>query len=342
MTNNGKKYVLAGDIGGTKTFLGAFITGMAASEPIKPEPIKIEKYTNADFNSIEEVVDTFRASLGSDGGFTLGESFATLGVAAPVVGGRCTLTNMNWEIDGSAIKARYALKRVRLINDLVATGWGVRLLKDEDLVTLQRGVTRPGNAALIAAGTGLGEAILTYDGERHFPTASEGGHTDFAPRSGLEIELLNFLMERYGHVSYERVLSGAGLKSLYDFFSARSGGPDGALQERFDAEGAASVISSLALKGSDARCVEALNLFISLYGSEAGNLALKSMAVGGVYVGGGITPKIIEAIKGSSAFIDSFTSKGRFEGLLSEIPVYVILNEMTALYGAAFHAGQLS
>ena len=166
------------------------------------------------------------------------------------------------------------------------------------------------------------------------------GHTDFAPRNGVEIDLLKFLMERYGRVSYERVLSGGGLENLYDFFSARSGEPDERLRKRFDTEGAGSVISTEALGGGDACCKEALELFISLYGSEAGNLALKSMAVGGVYVGGGITPKIIKAIEGSDTFMGSFTSKGRLEGLLSEVPVFVILNEMTALYGAAFHAGQ--
>ncbi len=340
MGKNGKKYVLAGDIGGTKTFLGAFIASPNLTGPTKLEPIKIEKYTNAEFASIESVVEEFCAVLGSTGGFIPGKASATFGVAGPVVGGRRTLTNMNWEIDGPALKTRFKLKSVTLINDLVATGWGVRLLGPDELVTLQGGVARPGNAALIAAGTGLGEAILSYDGERHIPTASEGGHTDFAPRNDLEIELLKFMMERYGHVSYERVLSGGGLKNLYDFFSARAGVTDESLNERFGSEEAGAVISSMALDGSNAECVAALELFISLYGSEAGNLALKSMAVGGIYVGGGIAPKIIKVIEASTLFMDSFKGKGRFDALLSEIPVYIILNEMAALHGAAFYASQ--
>ena len=279
--------------------------------------------------------------MGSMGGFIPAKASAALGVAAPVVDGVCTLTNTNWEIDPEAIRSRFGLNSVALMNDLVATGWGVRLLGDSDIVTLQRGVKRSGNAALIAAGTGLGEAMLSYDGEDHLPMASEGGHTDLAPRDPVEIELLKFLMDRYGHVSYERVLSGPGLKNLYDFFSARSGVSDEGVKRRFASEEAGAVISSAALDGSNAECVEALNLFISLYGSEAGNLALRSMAIGGIYVGGGITPKIIKAVEGSTAFMDSFKGKGRLGTLLSEIPVYVILNEMTALYGAAFYAGQV-
>jgi glucokinase len=333
MAHDSEKFILAGDVGGTKTFLGVFL-----ERPSAPEPVKIEKFANADFASIEEVIEGFLASPELKGELKGGVCSATLGVAAPVVADRCTLTNMDWEIDGRAIKERLGVRRFALINDLAATGWGVGFLKDDDFFVLQRGVARPGNAALIAAGTGLGEAMLFYDGARHIPSASEGGHTDFAPRSALEMELLSYLAKRYGHVSYERVLSGPGLKSIYDFFRERGDGRGEDLEERFKAEEPAQVISSEALDGRDGDSKRALELFISLYGAEAGNLALKSLAVGGVYVGGGIAPRIIKAMKSSDAFMSSFTGKGRFEGLLKEVPVRVILNEKTALYGAALHA----
>jgi glucokinase len=329
-----EKLILAGDIGGTKTFLGVFL-----ERPLAPEPVKVEKFANADFASVEEVIEGFLASPELKGELKGGLRSATLGVAAPVLADKCTLTNMQWEIDGRAIKERLGVGRLALINDLAATAWGVRLLKDDDFFVLQRGVARPGNAALIAAGTGLGEAMLFYDGERHIPSASEGGHTDFAPRSALEMELLSYMAKRYGHVSYELVLSGPGLKNIYDFFRERGDGGGEDLEKRFASEEAAQVISTEALGGRDSDCKRALELFISLYGAEAGNLALKSLAVGGVYVGGGIAPRIIKAMESSNAFMNSFTGKGRLSALLKEVPVRVILNEKTALYGAALHAG---
>lgn len=326
----GKGKILAGDMGGTKTDLGLF-----SVEGSRIRPVEEKKFINADYKGPLEVIEEFLGEVGGEG---IGA--ATFGVAAPVEGNRATLTNISWDIDGEEIKKRFAIDRVELINDLAATGWGLLVLSPEDMVVLQEGRAREGNACLVAAGTGLGESILFWDGKAHVPSATEGGHTDFAPRDLVETGLLSFLVERYGHVSYERVLSGTGLKNIYDFFRQAVGQEESpGLAERFEKEDPASVISDEALKGGDETCLMALKQFISIYGAEAGNLALKALAVGGVYVGGGIAPKIIEPLKGGG-FVEAFTDKGRFKEFLSNIPVYVILNARTALYGAAHHAAR--
>lgn len=333
MDNGDEKLILAGDIGGTKSYLGLFISKDGALTQIDEE-----RYINKDFSSVEDVLVAFKKRVGRRK-----ITSSSLGVACPVVENRCTLTNMTWDIDAEELREVLGIPVLAVINDLVATGWGVKLLGTDDLYTLQEGYKRNGNAALIAAGTGLGEAILFGDGESSFPSGSEGGHTDFAPRNDVEIELLNSLRAEYGHVSYERILSGPGLKTLYDFFRARSGKPvPERMEKRFvSGESAASVVSSEALSGGDEEAIASLKLFISIYGAEAGNLALKSMATAGVYIGGGIAPKILDAIKADSTFIDSFTDKGRFKEFMERLPVYVILNEKTALLGAALHASLL-
>lgn len=322
--------LLAGDVGGTKTFMGLF---RLAGEGL--ELLRSESYENKMFGDFETVVAGFLEKSGP-----VSIDAAAFGIACPVVEGRGTLTNLHWVIDSFELAGRFGIEKAGLINDLVATAWGTGVLSEDDFHTLQAGVARSGNSALIAAGTGLGEATIFRDGQFSVPSASEGGHADFAPRTPVEIELLEYLIGLWDHASYERVLSGPGLVNIYNFLKSRRGGSE-RISVRMREEGGAQVISEEALSGGDKNCVDALDLFISIYGAEAGNLALRSMATGGVYVGGGIAPKVLPALKRGS-FIKSFRQKGRFEGLLSEIPVKVILNEKTALFGAAVYASRLT
>ncbi len=322
------RLLLAGDIGGTKTFLALFAEDGAALRPVKEA-----SFVNSGFSGPEEIIGEFLEK---------GEavSAASFGIACPIEGNRCALTNLPWVVDGQELAGKFKIKRLSLINDLYAMAWGVGLLKDEDLFQLQTGILKKGNAALIAAGTGLGEAILFWDGKAFMPSPSEGGHADFAPRDRIEMELFDYLSGLYGHVSYERVLSGPGIADLYRFFRSRNGPEPERLRERFEKEDAAAVVTDEALKNGDKACKEALDLFISIYGAESGNMALKSLALGGVYIGGGIAPRILKAII-DGPFIESFRSKGRFEKLLSEVPVKVILNEKTGLLGAAVCSANL-
>ncbi|MBI5886363.1 MAG: glucokinase [Deltaproteobacteria bacterium] len=311
--------VIAGDIGGTKSLLGAFTPARAAHVPVCEA-----RYDNGKYAGIEEVLSAFIKDNALKG-----VSAACLALACPIEDNRGTLTNRNWRVDAETLAERFGFARVSLINDLVATAIGSLYLQPGDVHVLQQGRSRPGNRALIAAGTGLGEAALFWDGHAHIPSASEGGHADFAARTDIEMELLARLTGRYGHVSYERVLSGAGLEAVYSFLAYRHDGSDQALT--------ASVIVDEALNKGSVLCSEALDLFVSVYGAEAGNLALKTMAAGGIYIGGGIAPKILKALQ-NGGFIKAFRDKGRFAGWLSEIPVSVIMNEKTALLGAARHA----
>lgn len=321
------QYALAGDIGGTKTILGLF-----SFNGSKIKFLKVERFLNARHSSIEDVAGMFLNDV------DLNISSACFGVASPVHEGACTLTNMDWRIDAGKIKKRFNIKKAALINDLVATGYGIRFLVKKDLHVLNKGVKSRGNAVIISAGTGLGEAILFWNGSGHIPLDSEGGHADFAPRTDIEIKLLNFLRTRFEHVSYERALSGQGLENIYRFLLERSKKPmTRAMSGMFAALGPAPAISKGALVGKDKLCADALRLFVSIYGAEAGNLALKAMAAGGVYIGGGIAPCILNAMEGGK-FLDSFKDKGRFSEFMSRIPVYVILNDRAALYGATRQA----
>jgi glucokinase len=237
------------------------------------------------------------------------------------------------------VAKRLHLKRVGLINDLEANAYGIAVLQSKDFVILNKGArSAGGNKAIISAGTGLGEAGMFWDGKTHRPFASEGGHTDFAPRNHLEMELLAYSMNRYRRVSYERLVSGPGLVHIYEFLrSTGKGGEPAWLTEELRQGDQASIISRHAIEGKSPLCLQALDLFVSLYGAEAGNLALKIMATGGVYLGGGIAPKIIPKLKGPE-LMNAFTAKGRMRPLLQDIPVKVIMNPKTALLGAARHA----
>jgi glucokinase len=268
---------------------------------------------------------------------------ACFGVAGPVIGNRCRTTNLPWVVDGPELARRFKIPAVRLVNDLEATAHGLLCLRPDEFTVLNRGTPPAGKSAmvLIAAGTGLGEAMLYWNGHRYQPRPSEGGHADFAPNSDQEIELLRYLRGSYVHVSYERVLSGPGLHAIYEFLRDTKKNEPTWVAERIKMSDPAAVIAEIGLGGQAEICVQALDLFTSIYGAEAGNLALKALAFDGVYLGGGIAPKILPKLQ-EPGFLRAFTSKGRYQRLLSGIPVRVIMNPKTALIGAASAAASLS
>jgi len=291
---------------------------------------------SADFKSLEAVVRRF---LGEGPAPRI--AAACFGVAGPVVDGRCVTTNLPWEADEASLAKAIPARRVRLLNDLEAAAYGVLTLPPRALAPIQRGEARKGNMVLIAAGTGLGEAILLWDGARHRVSASEGGHADFGPRSELEIDLLRFLKREFDHVSYERVLSGPGLHNIYRFLRGRGHAPEPSwLRDRMEREDPSAVVSEVGLAGGHPLCTTALDLFVSIYGSEAGNLALKALALGGVFIGGGIAPKIRAKLTDGN-FLRTFCDKGRYRDLLRSIPVHLVLDPRAPLLGAASVARDL-
>lgn len=320
--------ILAGDIGGTNTRLA-----LVDAAPGGMRVLFEETYPSREWTCLEAVLGEFLALRSA--AFTA----ASFGIAGPVRDGRCEATNLPWVVDAKNVAMRLRLERVGLVNDLVANAYGIALLRGRDLVTLNRGARNArGNQALISAGTGLGEAGLIWDGEAHRPFGSEGGHADFAPRNRLEMELLEYLLKSHGRVSFERVVSGPGLVNLYRFLrdTGRGEEPPWLAEQLRDGDQAA-VISRNALDGRSPVCVQALDLFVSLYGAQAGNLALTVMATGGVFLGGGIAPQVLPKLKEPS-FMNAFTAKGRLSPLLRDMPVRVIMNPKTALLGAARHA----
>jgi glucokinase len=318
--------ILAGDIGGTHTRLALF-----DADP--HVPVASETYASGEHAGLVEVLQAFLADRAAS---IDGAGFA---VAGPVSGGRAKTTNLAWPVDAAQLADVLGLASVDLVNDLYANAYGIAELAPEDLVTLNPGdPSVGGNAAVISAGTGLGEAGLYWDGERYDAFASEGGHCDFAPRTELEIELLRFLARDGAHVSYEHVCSGIGLVNVYRFLRARSatGEPTWLTEALARGEGAAA-IGEAAVACRDEVCQQALALMVSIYGAEAGNLALKLLATGGVYLGGGIAPRILPQLR-EGGFLAAFTDKGRFAPLLERIPIHVIVNDRTALLGAARYA----
>jgi glucokinase len=267
---------------------------------------------------------------------------ACFGVAGPVIDGKVTATNLPWHVDCELLQKELSLERLTLINDLVANAYGISVLKKADYTILNPGKVKKGNAVLISSGTGLGEAILFWNGKQHIPSASEGGHVEFGPRNELETKLFQYLFNRFGHVSYERVLSGTGLGHIYQFLrdSRRFGREPKWLSREMKQEDSAAVISKTAELKRSRLCGKALDMFASIYGAAAGNLALQVMAVGGVYVGGGIAPKIIWKLK-DGTFMEAFKNKGRLSEIVAHIPVKVIINDRAALLGAAYHAMEL-
>ncbi len=319
--------ILAGDIGGTSTRLALF-------DGDSREPVAVEQYPSREHEGLEPMIELFLREHPAT------VIAATFGVAGPVREGvSVETTNLAWPVSGPSVARLLGLPRVELLNDLVANAYGIAALGSEDLHVLSEGDPKAtGNAAVISAGTGLGEAGLFWDGERHHPFASEGGHGDFGPRDDDEIDLWRWVYAKYGHSSYERVCSGMGLVNIYEFLRERSTEPEpNWLREEMVERDAGAVISRAALDGEDQVCVRALDMMVSIYGAEAGNLALKIMATHGVYLGGGIAPKILPKLE-DGTFMRSFADKGRFVPLLGRIPVYVITNDRTALLGAALRA----
>ena len=317
--------VIGGDIGGTKTRLCLF---EASGETLE---MRAERtFQSIGYPALDDIVRDFLALTGARA------ELACFGIAGPVAGRTARTTNLAWRIDAGAIERAFGFRRVRLINDLEAIAWGIGDLGADDICELQPGAPGAvGNRAVIAAGTGLGEAGSYWDGRRHRPWATEGGHACFAPRDELEIELLRFLARRFPRVSWERVVSGRGLVNIYDFLLEHRGArSEPWLAEEMAAGDPAAAISQAARAGRNELCAEAVGLFVSLYGAEAGNLALKVLAKGGVYLGGGIAPKLLEELK-KPAFLESFLAKGRMRPLLEAMPVRVILDDRAALAGTA-------
>lgn len=277
--------------------------------------------------------------LGSDAGPIAAAAF---GIAGPVVDDAVQTTNLPWHIGGASLRERLGTPHVRLLNDLEAIAYGALVLPDEQLHTLNAGVPRPGNRAVIAAGTGLGQALLFWDGTRHVPVATEGGHADFAPRDEVEHDLLRWLERKYdGHVSYERTVSGHGLVNIFEFLDEHCGIPVAdETRRRFASEDRAAVIGAQGIAGSCPASVAAVERFVAIYGAQAGNLALTVMATGGVYIGGGIVGKMLPVVT-RGGFLDAFTAKGRYERLLREIPIWIIRDPDAGLLGAADVAARL-
>jgi len=340
--------ILAADIGGTSTRLAIFEMQAGSVQDNSAQirdlarkgvaPIASQRYPSADYGGLEAILAEFTARHGHD------FSCACFGLAGPIRGGVASLSNLPWVIDAHALAQALGISHVWLINDLEANAYGIPLLGPDDLAPLAVGAQDDsGNAAVISAGTGLGEAGMVRDGARLLPFATEGGHADFAPRDELEVELWRYLGERFGRVSYERVVSGPGLANIYEFLRQSGRGEESPeIAARLQREDPAAVISTAALAKSCGLCSQALSLFVRVYGAEAGNLALRTLATGGIYLGGGIAPKILPALQGGE-FMKAFVDKGRMTPLMDKMPVFVILNPGAALLGAgryaALHAG---
>lgn len=351
--------ILAGDIGGTKTNLALYDWSAE-----RVEPVRLETFHSADYKSLEEILEEFltppkppmllddievapsgeeQAEVEPVPAEPIKLAAACFGIAGPVIENHSQTTNLPWVVDGAAIAKRFDIPRVQLLNDLEATAYGILLLRPDELEVLN-----PGNPpkkrqalALIAAGTGLGEAILFWDGKSYRPMPSEGGHTDFAPNNDYEIELLRYLRSQFLHVSYERILSGPGLNAIYEYVRDTKKNEPTWLAEKIKVGDPAAEIAEAGLKGQADIAKQALDLFASIYGAEAGNLALKALSLDGVYVAGGMAPKLIKKLQ-DGTFMKAFINKGRYKRLLGNMPVKVVMNQQTALLGAASVAAALS
>jgi glucokinase len=317
--------ILAGDIGGTNARLAYF-----QPQNGRFQLISERVFPSRDHRGLGEIVKQFLDESGTR------PEAACFGIAGPVRNGRVETSNLPWVIEQSVLANQIHLAATLLINDLEASAWGIGALGMEDLVTLNPGAgSVAGNQAVVAPGTGLGEAGLFWDGSRHHVFACEGGHTDFAARGELQAELLRFLVTKFGHVSYERILSGPGLVNVYEFLCASGCGKESA--ELSAARGAgdpAAAISQAALSGKDSLAGKALDLWIAVYGAETSNLGLKIMSTGGLFLAGGISPKILPKLQGS-LFMEAFLDKGRMRPLVEAMPVHVVTNEKAGLLGAA-------
>jgi glucokinase len=322
------QFVLAGDIGGTKTILALF-----SYEKGPLQPLYEMSYASDAYPDLDTIIAEF---------FLHAKAFAAtacFGVAGPVRDGRAVITNLPWQPDSRLLQASHGFSRAILINDLVATGYAITHLPVSNFFTINNGIkTNAGALGIIAPGTGLGEVVFTWDGSQYLAVPSEGGHTDFGPSSETEYQLLDFLKNRYGHVSYDRICSGRGLPVIYEFLKSLGNfaEPDWLVEQLVSAEDPAPVIVNAALDSTKPCeiCIKTLKIFVSILGAEAGNLALKGLTTGGMFLGGGIPPRIKPFLK-EDIFMKSFTSKGRMSYLLDDMPVKVILNPKAALIGAA-------
>ena len=321
---------LAGDIGGTKTTLALYSREQGARRPLAERT-----FPSTEYSGLEAIVDEFLKSE------KCVVTHAAFGIAGPITGRAVKTTNLPWVVSEEKIAEKLKVKHAHLINDLEAVASGVPLLHEDDLVTLNEGKSADGGAVgVIAPGTGLGEAFLTFDGSRYRAHASEGGHADFAPTGEVEIELLRYLRKKYDHVSYERVCSGMAIPDIYEFLRDAGYGtePEWLVDELSGVADATPVIVRGAIDEAKSceLCTAALEIFVSVLGAEAGNLALKVMATGGLYIGGGIPPRIISLLEAPS-FFKAFKNKGRYSDLMARIPLHVITNPKAALIGAAFY-----
>jgi glucokinase len=297
---------LVGDVGGTKTALALVSNGNLFE--------RVEEYPSKKYNSLEDLVQEFLKGEEIDK--------ACFGVAGPIKNGSCQTTNLPWFVESKNISERFHISEVFLLNDLVASGYGIKNIPEEKLCLINKGdPTSGGNQVIISPGTGLGQAFIVHDGTREIPVSSEGGHADFAPRSDLEIDLYRYLRKKFGHVSYERILSGEGLSNLYEFFS---GGKEKKPQD---------VTKEMVEYGMESFGGKSVRLFCEILGAESGNFALRGCATGGVFIGGGVSLKVLDQIKGGD-FMKGFLDKGRFCSFLKDIPVRVILDSQISLQGA--------
>ena len=327
MNTSDQRIALAGDIGGTKTNLGLFVRGED-----RPAKLVMESYSSTHAAGLSELITRFLET------YPRSISSACFGIAGPVIDGRSKATNLPWEVSEAEIKRKFNWEKVRLINDLAATPVAVPLLQDHELHALNAVHAEPGNIGLVAPGTGLGVSFLVrVDGKFH-PLASEGGHVDFAPKNEDEVDLWRYLRESQDHVSVERLASGPGISAIYSWLKKRDRHEEPEwFIEKMKLNDPPAVISEAALVERLEPCIKTLKLFVSILGAVAGNLALTGMTTGGMYIGGGIVPRILPILEESN-FMKAFTDKGRFRELLSGIPVHVILNDQAALLGAAWSA----
>jgi glucokinase len=320
--------ILAGEIGATRARLAAFET-----EGSKLQKVVEKIYMSQEERSLPEIIVQFIRTEG------IPVHDACFGVAGPVRGGQSKISNLSWVIDAKELATLLKLRSVGLINDLEAFAYGIDALESKDFITLSEGSEdAEGNRAVISARTGLGMAGLFWDGHRHHPFACEGGHSNFAPSDNLEIELLQYLQKKYGRVSCERVLSGPGIKNIYDFLrdTRKFEEPDWLREQLSHAQDAPALISQLALENKAVICEQTLAIFVAIYGSQTGDCALNYMSTGGIFIGGSIAAKIVPKMK-DPVFLRSFLAKGRMEPLLKGMPVRIVTNDDSGMMGAALY-----
>lgn len=319
--------LLAGDIGGTKVSLALF------EEDKQFQCVEEKTFHSRDFSDFSSLLHHFLSSFPD-----VSISRAGFGIAGPVQDGICRATNLPWTLSAEELQHQCKIPHVFLLNDLEASGWGLQFLSPSKYVTLNEGKKINGNRVLISAGTGLGEAGLFWNTKIHQPIATEGGHTDFAPCNEEQMGFFSYLYKQYKHVSYERVLSGFGLYQIYRFLvDTQKEERDPEIEAISTKSEPQRLVIEKALEGLSTACIHAVEIFISIYGAEAGNLALKYLARGGVYLGGGLAPRLLPFFK-HGGFMSAFTAKGRFSSLMQDIPIHLILEDTTALFGAAHYA----